>query len=144
MSHYDQLRRRFFDRLNTELASRAHKVPAGSSGGANWQRHNLGVPGVFLASALKRGEMKAEIVIQRPDAREIFSKLADEKAFIQRDFGSDLRWFGPSAGVQRARITAFNPVPDIENTSDWDRQVEWLASKLDRLHWVFLPRVSRL
>ena len=144
MSHYDQLRRRFFERLNAELASRSHKVPAGSSGGANWQRHNLGVPGIFLASAIKKGEMKAEIVIQRPDAREIFVQLASEKAFIQRDFGSELRWFGPTAGVQRARITAFNPVPDIENTSDWDRQAEWLASKLDRLHSVFLPRVSRL
>jgi hypothetical protein len=144
MSHYSEMRRRFFGRVNTELAARSRTVPAGSSGGDNWQRHNLGIAGIHLASAVKRGEMKAEIVFERPDAKAIFDRLLSEKSFIERDFGAELKWFGPSPAAKRARITSFNPAPDIETISDWERQVDWLVSKLDRLYAVFYPRVSHL
>ena len=145
MSDFSSRRTRFFNALNERLNDGGSPVSAGTVGGLNWRRHSLGVSSGFcLVSAVQRGEMKAELLIQRPDARSFFDQLISEMSIVEHEFGASLNWFPPTGDVQRARIAVLNPDFDIELRHHWDAQIAWLVENLEKLQTVFVPRIERL
>lgn len=145
MSDYSNKRDRFFAVLDGRLMEYGGAVKPSNSGvKTNWRRHNVGMAGFHLASAVKPGEMKAEFVIDGKDVDGPYRALQAERAVIEREFGGPLTWFGPDDKARRARITVFSPALGIGRERDWGARTDWLVEKLDRLHRVFVPRVERM
>lgn len=107
-------------------------------------RVDFGLAAVVNSSsaATKRPELRAELVLDGPNAKERFQQLENEREQIHLDFGQDLEWHS-SDNTRRCRIFVHLDF----NWREPDRQVEchaWLVEKLDRLYRVFRERVHQL
>jgi hypothetical protein len=60
-----------------------------------------------------------------------------------RELGYALDWEELPAG-QDSRISISLNDADLENETDWPRQHEWLARRLNEMHRVLAPRVRAL
>ena len=88
---------------------------------------------------LKESEDNAESSF---DALATFDRLKEEEIDIQAAFSEDVKWqkhprfrtFGPVVGVYQ----------DVDSTTDWQTQFEWLRRNLLMLNRMFRPRILRI
>jgi hypothetical protein len=82
-------------------------------------------------------EIRAELVIQTPDAKERFEQLFQEKEAIEAEFGEPLHW-DPGENSKRCRIYTRQD-GDFADESLWPEQFPWLASQLEKLRDIIGP-----
>ena len=92
------------------------------------------------------GEISVEFCITGgPNAKTFFDALMEQQTQteIEEEFVESLEWReeGPR-GDRRLRLKKVDVNPDDE--TDWPRQHEWLATKLEKLNEVFRPRIMAL
>ena len=88
------------------------------------------------------GELRAEFVVKRADANDLFGRLHDRDEEIEKELGEHLTWDNPQdTKTWRAYL---RETADIQDRSSWPDQHEWLRSRLDRLSEVFGPMVRGL
>ena len=76
-------------------------------------------------------------------AKSYFKFLERQKEAIEKELGYPLEWEELSSR-RDSRISSYLTNIDVEDESDWPRQHEWLASRLNDLHRVFARRVAAL
>lgn len=108
-----------------------------------WMAYPVGRSGFYLAAAMNTREkhVRAELYIHGEQADERMRRLADEREDIEQDLGYSLEWGTQSPDARDRRIAAYLRDADPEEESDWPRQHEWLATRLNELHGVFADRV---
>jgi hypothetical protein len=88
-------------------------------------------------------QVRADLNIANEYAKEFFYLLREQRQAIEAELGYELAWEElPSGRDTRISITMNNVDP--ENRSDWPRQHEWLAQRVNDLHRVFGNRVRPL
>ena len=107
----------------------------------------IGRSGFHLGAAMNTREkhLRVELYIQgeRPD--ECLQGLEAQRGQIERDLGYPLEWGRPVAhGPATCRIACYLRDADPEDESDWQRQHEWLATRLNELYGAFADRVRSL
>lgn len=85
-------------------------------------------------------ELRTELVIQTPDAKERFDQLLAEKESLEEQFGEPLQW-DPGEGSKRCRIYVRQD-GDFADKTLWPKQFPWLATRLEKLRDVFGPLVK--
>jgi hypothetical protein len=99
-------------------------------------------PAAEIAPRRKRAKLRirAELFITGDRAKTFFGLLKNQKAEIERELGYPLEWQElPEA--QACRIACYLNEVDPADETDWPRQHEWLAKRLNDMHRVFSPRV---
>ena len=88
------------------------------------------------------GELRAEFVVKRHDANDLYARLHAHADEIREELGEDLTWDNPQdTKTWRAYL---RKTADIQDRSSWPNQHEWLRSRLDRLSEVFGRMVKGL
>ena len=111
-------------------------------------RHWFGVPigrGGFNLSAIadtRGGRIRAEMYIEIADSIRYFEALRKDRGDIESDLGFPLDW-QPLHGKKACRIAITEDL-DPTDKSTWLEQHRWLADRLNRMHAVLAPRVSKL
>lgn len=111
----------------------------------SWTEFRIGRSGFFLSAAMLRNkrQIRAELYISGDRAKVFFFQLRDQKAPVENELGFPLEWEElPSR--RDSRIAVYLDNVDPEDETDWPRQHEWLASRLNDLHRVFSGRVRML
>lgn len=112
---------------------------------AHWMGYPIGRSGFSLSAVMlrPRKQVRAELYISNPDAKICFSLLKRQREAIEGEAGYQLVW---EELPQRrdSRIAVYLPDADPEDQSDWDRQHQWLAARLNDLHRLFGSRVKLL
>ena len=87
------------------------------------------------------GRVSAGLYIGGKDAKTFFELLRCDQHSVERELGTALHW----REMPREReIAVYLPVVNPNDESDWPRQHEWLATRLNELHRVFWPRIRNL
>jgi len=115
----------------TPRASHAMPFPVG--------RSRFHLAGVMLR---QRDQVRAELYIKSSNAKAFFHLLRAQKPDIERELGYALEW-EELPERQECRIAVYLAA-DPDDVSDWPRQHQWLAERLNELHKTFSPRVAVL
>jgi hypothetical protein len=90
-----------------------------------------------------KNQIRAELYISGDKAKWFFGLLKRQKDAIEQELGQSLEWEElPSR--RDSRISSYLNGVDPEDESDWPRQHEWLAKRLNDMHRVFAQRVRVL
>ena len=111
----------------------------------SWMTWGVG-RGFFSVSAVmktKDRRVQAELYISGANAKSFFGLLEQQKDEIEQELGPPLEWEELPMG-QDSRISSSLENADPTARSDWPRQHEWLAKRLNDMHRVFAPRVKTL
>jgi hypothetical protein len=103
----------------------------------------IGRTGFHVSAVMVRDEhhIRAELYMQGDKAKGALSLLKQQKAAIEEELGSSLRW---DEMGREARVAAQLDGADPEDRNDWPRQHEWLAKRLNDIHRTFAGRVRAL
>lgn len=111
----------------------------------SWMSYAIGRAGFHLNAVMsvQKQRIRAELFITGARAKTFFSLLKNQKAEIEKELGCSLEWQElPEA--QASRIACDLNDVDPTNETDWLRQHEWLAKRLNDMHRVFSARVRAL
>ena len=111
----------------------------------SWMSYSIGRSGFGINASMSRPkrQVRAELYMSNPNAKAFFHLLYAEKAAIEADLGHPLDWEELPQGKDTRISTPLNDV-DPEDQTDWTRQHDWLAAKLNELHRMFVSRVKAL
>lgn len=98
---------------------------------------------VYAVMLRNQNRLRAALYLVGDEAKSNFAVLQRQKAEIERDLGFPLEW-EEQLGQQESRVSCYLDGVDPEDESDWLRQHEWLAGRLNGLHGVFAARVTAL
>jgi hypothetical protein len=91
----------------------------------------------------QKRQVRAELYISGDRAKAYLGLLKSQKDAIEQELGYPLAWEElPSR--RDCRIACYLNEVDPEEETDWPRQHEWLAKRLNDLHRVFIHRVAAL
>lgn len=109
-----------------------------------WINYPIGRTGFRLGTVMIRPRrvVRAELYIAGNDAKRMLFALKADQISIEAEFGEPLQWEELPA-KRDCRIAVYLSC-DPEDESDWPRQHQWLAEKMNRLHRVFARRVAAL
>ena len=108
----------------------------------NWMDYAVGRSGFRLYAWRRRDRrISAGLYIGGDDAKAFFGLLRRDQYSIERELGCPLHW--REMPIER-EISIYLSVVDPNDESDWRRQHEWLATRLNELHRVFSPRIKLL
>ena len=99
--------------------------------------YSVGRTGFELGAVMGRPQrrIRLELYLYGPKAKASFHLLCVQKEGIQRELGHSLEWEELPAGSV-SRISTYLYDVDPGDESDWPRQHEWFATKLNDLHRV--------
>lgn len=111
----------------------------------SWMDYPVGRSEFRLGAVMIRPKraIRAELSISGDKAKVLFALLKENKRGIEEELGYSLDWEElPSR--RDSRISMYLSDVDPEDETDWPRQHEWLAGRLNEMHRVFAPRVRSL
>ena len=132
--------------FNDVLGEMGGNVPGNRKAQAQtWMSYAIGRTGFSLNAVMSRPKRRVgvEVYMSGPKAKAFFHQLYEEKDPVERQLGYELEWEELPAGID-SRISNYLYDLDPEDKTDWPRQHQWLAAKLNDLHGAFAERVRRL
>jgi hypothetical protein len=135
----------------SEYMSAKNKIPCQTPAPKHWLNHNVGWPGMWLASITslwdsetgKTGpEIRVELYMSGGNAKKHFAQLFEQREAIEHEVGQQLLWYNPEE-KQMARIHTRKPA-DVLDRATWPDQFEWLRKNVELFYRVFAPRVKAL
>lgn len=110
----------------------------------SWMSYSIGRSYFSIGAVMVRPQqqIRAELYIQGAQAKPHFAQLLQQKDTIEAEIGYPLNWEELPEGSD-SRIAVVLKA-DPEDRSDWPRQHEWLAKRLNDIHRVFSGRVRSL
>jgi hypothetical protein len=110
-----------------------------------WMSYPIGRVHFLISAAMIRAkkQIRAELYISGKNAKSYLQMLKSQQAAIESEIGCALDWEElPSR--RDCRIAAYLDNVDPEDQSQWQRQHDWLAKRLNDFHRVFARRVAEL
>jgi hypothetical protein len=116
-----------------------------------WTNHAIGRSGIHLTSIAsiwnsetnrKEPEIRAELYLDGPNAKQEFAALEKQKEYIENALGFPLTWRNPENKAMCRLYTRQDA--DFLNESLWFQQFEWIRQRLEKMHTVFAPIVKNL
>jgi hypothetical protein len=144
LSETRALQRNFWAALNKVLDALGGPVAGNRTPQPQyWMRFPIGRSHINLSANTNRLKhwIRAALRLAGPHAKTSFRLLESQKDAIERELGYDLHW-EELPDSQGSRIACYLNGTDPANETDWPRQHQWLATRLNELHRVFGPRIS--
>jgi len=146
LSETREMQRDYWAELNSVLTAEGGRVAGNKKPQAqSWMAYPIGRSGFYLSANMNRakGLIRAELYIGNEQAKAFFSLLKAQKETIEKELGYPLEW--QELPLRRdCRIAIFQEGVDPDQESDWPKQHQWLAKRLNDLHRVFSARVAAL
>ena len=140
-----QLQQEYWAGLMETLRQRNSPVKTTKPQAQSWMTFAIGRSNMNLTASLNtlHDWINAQFTVTGPDARAFFGLLKQQKEQIEQQLGSPLIWDEQPNRAER-RIQIMLRDTDPTNRSDWPRQHQWLAERLEALYRAFAPRVKGL
>lgn len=151
ISEHKQLQLRFWTAFREYMEEQGSFVRCQKPLPQHWTNHAIGRTGVHLGSivslwnsktGVKGPEIRVELYLDGPDAKQEFAALELRKAEIETALGFPLTWHNPE-GKAMCRLYTQKDA-DFLNDALWPQQFEWLRQRLEIMHKVFAPIVKKL
>jgi Domain of unknown function (DUF4268) len=110
-----------------------------------WMSYPIGRVHFVLNAVMAKtkGQIRAELYISGKHAKSCLRHLKAQRVEIESEFGSPLVW-EEQPSKRDCRIAIYLDNVNPEDKAEWQKQHQWLQTKLVALHRVFVERVSDL
>ena len=136
-----------------QRSSQFHPLGKPNDNHYHFQDFLIEIPGFAVKFAVRarqvvrpRREISVSFIIRHREVPACFDGLKEQKVEIENEFGESLSadgwWIERSHEIRVAALIKKDTDPTDEN--DWSHQHEWMATKLEKLHAVFCPRIEKL
>lgn len=151
VSAHKQLQLKFWTAFKQHMETQGSFIRCQKPLPQNWTNHAIGRSGVHLTSIVSlwntetgvRGpEIRAELYIDGPSAKQEFAALEKQRESIEKALGFALTWHNPENKATCRLYTRQNA--DFLNEALWPQQFEWLRQRLEAMHKVFGPIVKNM
>ncbi|MCI0377721.1 MAG: DUF4268 domain-containing protein [Gemmataceae bacterium] len=151
VSEHKQLQLRFWTAFREYMEAKKSFVKCQKPLPQHWTSHAIGRAGIHLNSivsiwnsetGVKGPEIRAELYMDGPNAKQEFAALLPQKETIEKALGFTLKWHSPEDKAMCRLSTRQNA--DFLNELLWPDQFEWLRQRLETMHKVFAPIVKSL
>jgi len=151
VSEHKQIQLRFWTAFKEYMESNRSFVRCQKPLPQHWTNHAIGRSGVHLTSIVsiwnsetntKGPEIRAELYMDGPNAKQEFATLQNQKDSIEAALGFTLTWHNPEGKAMCRLYTRQNA--DFLNQELWPQHFEWLRQRLETMHKVFSPIVRAL
>lgn len=141
-----KLQLRFWTAFRTYMEQKRSFVKCQQALPSSTMTHSIGRTGARLFSVISswnsdtaayENEIRAELYLDGPNAKQEFAILEGRKAEIEGALGFPLTWRNP-ANKAMCRFY-IRQTADFSNEQLWDEQFEWLRQKQETLHRIFAP-----
>lgn len=146
LSELRLMQREYWDEFHRELERQGGVVSGNRTPQPqNWMNYPIGRTGFALGTIVQFWEkfVRAELYITGPMAKDHFAELQKHQAEVEAELGYPLNW-DPLPTGQDTRISVSLEQTDAQDRTEWPRQHQWLARKLNELHGVFATRIRTL
>ena len=111
----------------------------------SWMAYGIGRSSFNLGAAMNRSKnhIRAELYIAGDNAKAFLGLLHQQREAIEQELDYPLEWEELPAR-RDCRISSYLNSVNPEDESDWSRQQEWLAKRLNDMHSVFFSRLREL
>lgn len=151
ISAHKQLQLRFWTAFREYMEAKGSFIRCQKPSPQHWTSHAIGRSGVHLNSIVslwnsdtnaKGPEIRAELYIDGPSAKQEFAALEKQKESIEKSLGFPLVWHNPERAAMCRLYTRQDA--DFLDETLWPQQFEWLRQRLETMHRVFSPIVKNL
>ena len=151
VSEHKQLQLRFWTAFKEYMESKGSFVRCQKPLPQHWTNHAIGRAGVHLTSIAsiwnsetntRNPEIRAELYIDGPNAKQEFDALEKQKDTIEKALGFPLTWHNPENKAMCKLYTRQDA--DFLNQQLWPQHFEWLRQRLEIMHKVFSPIMKNL
>jgi hypothetical protein len=151
VSEHKQLQLRFWTGFREFMEVNRSSVRCQKPLPQHWMNHAIGRSGAHLASIVSiwnsetntRGpEVRAELILESPIAKQEFAALEKERASLEASLGFSLVWHNPENKNACRLYTRQNA--DFLDEKSWPQQFAWLRDRVETMHRVFAPVVRNL
>jgi hypothetical protein len=151
LSAHKQLQLKFWTAFRQHMETTGSFVRCQKPSPQHWMNHAIGRSGVHLDSiislwnsetGLKGPEIRTELYMDGPNAKQEFAVLEKQKKSIETALGFSLTWHNPENKAACRLYTRRNT--DFLNEALWPEQFEWLRQRLEKMHREFAPIVKNL
>ena len=151
VSAHKQLQLKFWTAFKQHMEVEGSLVRCQKPLPQHWMNHAIGRSGVHLISVVsiwnsetnsKGPEIRTELCLDGPNAKQEFAALEKQKESIEKALGFPLTWYNPE-NKALCRLYARQNA-DFLNEALWPQQFEWLRQRLETMHKVFGPIVKNL
>lgn len=111
----------------------------------SWMSYSIGRScfGVNVSMVRPKRQIRAELYMSGSNAKAWFHLLHAQKVQIEREIGYSLDWEElPHGKDTRISVSLYDA--DVDRQSDWGRQHEWLAVRMNDIYRAFVGRVRGL
>jgi hypothetical protein len=146
-----QLQFKFWTAFKQYMEGRGSFIRCQKPSPHHWTNHAIGRSGVHLSSivsswnsetGVKGPEIRTELYLSGPNAKQEFAALEKQKSSIEAALGFPLTWHNPE-GKAACRLYTRQDA-DFLDEALWPQQFEWLKQRLETMHKVFAPIVKNL
>jgi hypothetical protein len=151
VSAHKQLQLKFWTAFKQYMEEKGSFIRCQKPSPHHWMNHAIGRSGVHLTSivslwnsetSVKGPEIRAELYLDGPNAKQEFAALVKQKGSIEAALGFPLTWHNPETKAACRLYTRQNA--DFLNEALWQQYFEWLRQRLETMHKVFAPIVRNL
>ena len=149
MSDLRMMQRAYWEALNAVLEREAGPVSGKRKAQPqSWMDYSIGRTGFNLGVSMtvSKRRLRAYLYISKSTAsmaKASFRLLHEQADEIERELGHPLEWEERPEGKD-SLISVYLNDQDPSDETDWPRQHEWLAKKLNDMHRAFTRRVREL
>jgi hypothetical protein len=151
VSEHKQFQLRFWTAFKEYMESKGSFVRCQKPLPQHWTNQAIGRSGVHLTSIIsiwnsdtnsRNPEIRAELYIDGPNAKQEFEALEKQKDTIEKALGFPLTWHNPENKAMCKLYTKQDA--DFMNQQLWPQHFEWLRQRLEIMHKVFSPIMKNL
>jgi hypothetical protein len=139
------MQRNYWAALNEVLGDRGPVPGNKKPQPASWMAYPIGRSAFNLGAVMIRpkNQLRVELYISGDHAKPMFHLLKEQKDAIEAELNHPVAWEELPSG-RDSRVSLYLHDVDPEDETDWPRQHEWLAKRLNDMHRVLARRVSEL
>jgi hypothetical protein len=151
VSEHKQFQLRFWTAFRDYMEAEKSFVRCQKPLPQHWTNHAIGRSGVHLCSIVstwnsvtntKGAEIRVELYIDGPNAKQEFAALERQRAALEKSLGFPLTWHNPENKAMCRLYTRQDA--DFLNETLWPQQFVWLKQRLEIMHRVFAPVVKQV
>lgn len=151
VSAHNQLQLKFWTAFKQHIETKGSFIRCQKPLPQHWTNHAIGRSGMHLTSivslwnsetGVKGPEIRAELYMDGPRAKQEFAALEKQRESIEKALGFALTWHNPDNKAMCRLYTRQNA--DFLNEALWPQQFEWLRQRLEIMHKVFGPIVKNM
>jgi hypothetical protein len=151
VSEHKQKQLKFWTAFKQYMEAKGSLIRCQKPSPHHWLNHAIGRSGIHLASivslwnsetGVKGPEIREELYLDGPNAKQEFALLEKTKDSIEAALGFPLVWHNPE-NKAACRIYTRQDA-DFLNEALWPEQFEWLRQHLETMHKVFGPIMKGL